>query len=185
MNDQPIKGTTVLEQLVGVRLVVLDVDGTLTDGRIAYPGLQEEIQTFDVRDGQGLRWLIEAGITVAWITGRGCEATKRRALELGIGELLTRSGPKQVALRELQERLGITQAETASMGDDVPDLGLAAASGFFCAPADACESVREAAQVVTIARGGKGAVRELCEAILRANGLMDSIVAKARGSASE
>jgi len=182
MNDQPIKGTANSDLLAGVRLVALDVDGTLTDGRIVYPGLQAEIQRFDVSDGQGLRWLIDAGVTIAWITGRGCEATKRRAEELGVHELLMRSGPKRAALGELQERLGITPAETASMGDDVPDLGLAAASGFFCAPSDACEAVRDAAQLVTQRAGGRGAVRELCEAILRAKGLFGSIIENASGS---
>ncbi len=125
--------------------------------------------------------MIDSGVTVAWITGRGCEATERRAKELGVQELLMRSGPKRAALEALQARLGITRAETASMGDDVPDLGLAAASAFFCAPADACQAVRDAAHLVTSYAGGRGAVRELTEAILRAKGLFDAIVDAARG----
>ncbi len=180
MSDVPInrgqEGAGDFAELAQVRLVALDVDGTLTDGRIIYPGLQSEIQRFDVRDGQGLRWLADAGVTVAWITGRGCEATKRRAEELGVQELITRSGPKREALSTLQERLGISRSETASMGDDLPDLGLAAASGFFAAPSDACEAVRDAARLVTTAGGGRGAVRELCEAILRAKGLFEALV---------
>ena len=182
MNDVPNRAAGAdLEKLAQVRLLALDVDGTLTDGRVIYPGLQSEIQRFDVRDGQGLRWLIEAGVTVAWITGRGCEATRRRAEELGIQELLTRSGPKRAALEALQVRLGISRDETASMGDDVPDLGLAAGSGFFAAPSDACAPVREAAALVTNLPGGRGAVRELCEEILRAKGVFESILENGLG----
>ena len=182
MSDESINGVQErLEALRNVRLLALDVDGTLTDGRIIYPGLQSEIQRFDVSDGQGLRWLVNAGITVAWITGRGCEATERRAKELGVQELIMRSGPKRAALEALQARLGISKAETVSMGDDVPDLGLASASVLFCAPLDACEAVREAAGFVTQVRGGRGAVREVAEAILSAKNLFDSILDSARG----
>lgn len=170
-----------LEILQRTRLLALDVDGTLTDGRIVYLGHGQEIQTFDVRDGQGVRYLVDNGITVAWITGRGCDATKRRAEELGVQELVMRSGPKHAALTRLQERLGITPEETAAMGDDIPDLGLAQRAAFFCAPADAVEPVRAAAHLVTKARAGRGAVRELAEHILRAQGRYDAIVDAARG----
>ena len=152
-------------QLERTRLLVLDVDGVLTDGRVVY-GNGEELQFFDVQDGQGLAWLRKAGITVAWITGRGCEATRRRAEELGVAELHMRSGPKDAALRKIQERLGIAPDETVAMGDDLPDLGLAQYAGVFAAPANARPQVKERADIVTDASGGRGAVREICERIL-------------------
>ena len=169
------------ESLQRTRLVVFDVDGTLTDGRIVYLGLGQEIQAYDVRDGQGLRYLVDSGITVAWITGRGCDATKRRAEELGVQELITKSGPKYAALSALQERLGISPDETVAMGDDLPDLGLAKGAAFFCAPADAVAAVRESADYVTDACAGRGAARELAEKILRASGRYDAILEAARG----
>jgi 3-deoxy-D-manno-octulosonate 8-phosphate phosphatase (KDO 8-P phosphatase) len=151
------------------RLLALDVDGTLTDGRVLHSPAGE-LQAFHVHDGQGLVWLRRAEIEIAWITGRGCDATRVRAGELGVRELHMGAGPKAEVLREIQERLSIGVDETVSMGDDLPDLGLAERSAFFAAPADARAEVRAAAHLVTNAAGGAGAVRELAEAILRARG---------------
>jgi 3-deoxy-D-manno-octulosonate 8-phosphate phosphatase (KDO 8-P phosphatase) len=156
--------------LARVRLLALDVDGTLTDGRVTYVG-EHESQSFDVHDGQGLTWLARAEVQVAWITGRGCEATERRAAELGVRELHLGASPKVEVLRKVQERLGIPPEETAAMGDDLPDLGLRERAAFFAAPANARPEVREVADLVARARGGEGAVRELAEAILRAKDL--------------
>jgi len=156
--------------LARARLLALDVDGTLTDGRVTYVG-ERELQSFDVRDGQGLVWLARAEVQVAWISGRGCEATRRRASELGVRELHLGAGPKEDVLLEIQERLRIAPEETVAMGDDLPDLGLRARAGFFAAPADARPEVLEAADLVVAARGGAGAVRELVEAMLRAKDL--------------
>ena len=155
--------------LATVRLLALDVDGTLTDGRVVHSDAGE-LQAFDVHDGQGLVWLRRAEIEVAWISGRGCAATRTRAGELGIRELHLAAGPKAEVLREIQERLSIGVDQTASMGDDQPDLGLAARSAFFAAPANARPEVRAAADLTTVAAGGAGAVRELVEAILSAQG---------------
>jgi len=156
-------------RLRSVRLVALDVDGVLTDGRVVHGGVSE-IQFFDVRDGLGLKLLQREGLTVAWISGRGCAATKLRAAELGVKELHLRSGPKGEALAALQERLGVRPDETAAMGDDLPDLGLAARAGLFAAPADAHPEVLARAHYVCAARGGRGAVRELADILLRARG---------------
>jgi len=167
--------------LARVRLLALDVDGTLTDGRVTYVG-DEELQAFCVRDGQGLAWLARAGVQLAWISGRGCTATRRRAEELGVIELHLRCGPKAAVLEGVQERLGVTPDETASMGDDLPDLALASRSAFFACPADARAEVRERADLVCNARGGEGAVRELAEAILAAKGLLDAELARYAGA---
>lgn len=169
----------VLERLARVRLLALDVDGTLTDGRVVYTG-SDERQAFCVRDGQGLAWLVREGLHVVWITGRGCEATARRARELG-AELHVGAGSKRAVLAGVQERLGLEREATAAMGDDLPDLGLAERAAVFAAPADARAEVRARADFVTEAPGGAGAVRELAEHLLRARGRWEEIVAGAVG----
>jgi len=162
----------LLARLAPVRLLALDVDGTLTDGRVVYVG-EQELQAFCVRDGQGLAWLRQADVALAWVTGRGCRATERRAAELGIEELHVGVGPKEERLARIQERLGIPPEQTVAMGDDLPDLGLALRSAVFACPADARPEVREQADLVTAATGGAGAVRELAEAILRSKELWE------------
>ena len=141
-------------------------------------GEKEEHQCFDVQDGQGLVWLRDSGVLLAWITGRGCAATRRRAGELRIAELHTSVSQKAHVLAEIQERTGISVEETVAMGDDLPDLALASRAGFFAAPSNARAEVAERAQLVTEAAGGRGAVRELAEEILLAKGLWSSLVAR-------
>jgi 3-deoxy-D-manno-octulosonate 8-phosphate phosphatase (KDO 8-P phosphatase) len=165
-------------RLSRIRLLALDVDGVLTDGRIAYGayGPADQIQHFHVQDGLALRWLAREGVAIAWITGRGCMANIQRARELEIDELCERVEDKGAALREIQTRRSIAIEETVAMGDDLPDLALRAASGFFAAPANAAAEVRMHADLVTRASGGAGAVRELVEAILRAKGRWQAIL---------
>jgi 3-deoxy-D-manno-octulosonate 8-phosphate phosphatase (KDO 8-P phosphatase) len=163
-------------RLASVRLLALDVDGVLTDGSIAYGAHRDQIQRFDVQDGLALRWLAQAGVKIAWITGRGCMANVHRARELEIDELFERVPSKSAVLCELQRRHSISVAETAAMGDDFPDLSLRAHAGFFAAPANAVDDVKARADLVTRASGGRGAVRELAEAILRAKGRWQAIL---------
>lgn len=155
--------------LARAELLALDVDGTLTDGGIAYVG-ERELQRFCVRDGQGLAWLKQAGVRLAWITGRGCAATRRRARELEVDVYREKAGAKDDALAAVQAELGLAPEDTVAMGDDLPDLALSTRAAFFVAPADGRPEVRARADLVTAARGGDGAVRELCEHILRAKG---------------
>jgi len=155
--------------LARARLLVLDVDGTLTDGRVAYVG-EEELAVFHVHDGQGLVRLAAAGVHVAWITGRGSRAVERRARELGVSELHQHVKDKAEALRALQSRLDVTPARTVAMGDDLADLQMAPLAALFAAPANARPEVLERAGLVTAARGGEGAVRELVDRLLRARG---------------
>lgn len=155
--------------LARARLFVFDVDGVLTDGRVIYAeGL--ELQSFDVKDGLGIAQLLRAGLEVAWISGRGCSATRARAAELGVRELHLCADEKGAVLAELQVRLCVEPDATVSMGDDLPDLALAARSALFAAPADAHADVRARADWVSSACGGRGAVRELSDAVLRARG---------------
>ncbi len=163
--------------LARVRLVALDVDGVLTDGRIVYSA-EGEVQVFDVHDGLGLAWLQRSGVHVTWISGRGCAATRRRAEELGIREVHLGANQKDVALAGVQERLGVQVAETVAMGDDLPDFLLAKRAALFCAPANARPEVRARAGLVTLAAGGRGAVRELSEHILRARGELAALQAR-------
>ena len=159
-----------------LRLVVFDVDGTLTDGRVIY-GDQGESQHFCVRDGQGLVWLRKQGVTLSWITGRGCAATERRARELGVEELHMASGPKAEVLRGVQARLGVQAQNTLVMGDDLPDLVMGQEAAFFAAPADARAEVRAQADWTASSCAGNGAARELCELILRAKGHWHDLLA--------
>lgn len=163
----------LVRRLAAVRLAAFDVDGTLTSGQVVYIG-DQELQSYCVYDGQGLAWLRKAGVTLAWITGRGCASTERRAKELGVEHLHMRSGPKESVLRDVQQRAGIGPDATLAMGDDLPDLAMARAAGLFVAPASARLEVQEAADFVTGAEAGSGAVRELAELLLAARGLWDA-----------
>ncbi len=154
-------------KLARIRLLALDVDGVLTDGSVTYAGATE-VQRYHVHDGFGIVALLGLGIHVAWISGRGSLATKTRAKELGVRDVILRCKDKSAALAAIQRRLKISVEETAAMGDDRPDLELRARAGFFAAPADARDEIRELADLVTKARGGEGAVRELADLILRA-----------------
>lgn len=170
------------QRLARVRLLALDVDGVLTDGRLHYLG-EQELVSFSAYDGLGMRWLLEAGLRITWITGRGCKATAARAAELGIDELHMRVRDKESVLREVQERLGIGVEATAALGDDLPDLALAERAALFAAPANAVPRVKEHAALVLEQRGGEGAVRELAERILAAQGRLEEILARSGSGA--
>jgi 3-deoxy-D-manno-octulosonate 8-phosphate phosphatase (KDO 8-P phosphatase) len=170
-------------RLAGVRLLAMDVDGVLTDGRIVWganpaTGDLVELKAFDVRDGLGLSLARAAGIGVAWITGRVSEVAAQRAAELGVAWLRQRVRDKGAELRALCETQGIALSQVAYVGDDLNDLPAFAQSGVKIAPADAVAEVRERADWVTAASGGRGAVREVVEAILKARGEWESAQAR-------
>lgn len=169
----------VARRLAQARLVVLDVDGVLTDGRVIYMG-EQEAQCFDVKDGAGLAALAKSGVPVVWITGRGCAATSRRAEELG-ARLMTGVQDKSEALSAVQAELGHGPEETVAMGDDLADLAMASLAAVFVAPADAAPEVRSRANWVTARPGGRGAVREVCDALLAARKPRDPADDSARG----
>jgi len=156
------------QRLAQVRLAVFDVDGTLTDGRVSYVGGEEQ-QTFCVRDGYALARLAPAGIQHVWITGRGCEATERRAAELGVTRLVTEARDKAQALADVQAELGLGPEETLAMGDDLPDIAMRSCAGIFAAPADAAQEVLACADLIAGAPGGAGAAREVCRRLLIAH----------------
>ena len=157
------------ELLRRIRLVVLDVDGTLTDGRLFYGKEGEAFKAFDVRDGHGLRLLqLHAGIKVAVLTGRRADLVQQRCRELSIEPVVGSSRAKGSALQQICEEVGIAQAATAYMGDDVNDLPALRLAAFSCAPADAAPEVLREVRWVAPHRAGRGAVRDLCELLLGA-----------------
>jgi 3-deoxy-D-manno-octulosonate 8-phosphate phosphatase (KDO 8-P phosphatase) len=151
-----------------IELLVLDVDGVLTDGRVHFSGRGELFKSFHVRDGRGLKLIMESGVTVAVASGRRSAAVSARMSELGIRHVAQGCADKVRALLKVTRRLGIDPLAAACLVDDTPDLPLMAAVGFAAAVADAHPLVRSAAHWVSEAPGGAGAVRELCDALLRA-----------------
>jgi 3-deoxy-D-manno-octulosonate 8-phosphate phosphatase (KDO 8-P phosphatase) len=158
-------------RLAGVQVVVLDVDGVLTDGGLWYGPQGELSKRFDVRDGLGIRLLQHAGVEVAFLSGGRGGATEVRAQHLGIRHCLVGAKDKPVALAALRKQLGMSVAQMAYVGDDLNDLAVQGDVGLLVATADAALPLRQRAHVVLRHNGGRGAVRELSERLLRAKGL--------------
>lgn len=164
-------------RLAAVRLLAMDVDGVLTDGRILWSaGGCELIETkaFDVKDGLGISLARADGIRIAWITGRASALVAQRARELHVERLLERVRDKGAALISLGAEWGIAAPETAFIGDDLNDLLAFRCAGLRIAVADGAKEVRAAADWVTTAPGGRGAVREVVEALLQARGAWET-----------
>lgn len=165
---------SIYELARAVRLAAFDVDGIMTDGRLYYSERGEELKVFDVRDGHGLKMLQESGVKLALITSRSSRAVALRAENLGIGLVYQGVGNKLDAFRSLLAELRLDPAAASFMGDDLVDLQVMRACGFACTVPEAPQEVRDVAHYVTRAPGGRGAVREACELILRAQGRFDS-----------
>jgi len=166
------------EKLRGVRLVILDVDGVLTDGRIIMDEEGKELRCFDVKDGFGVRALVEMGVLVGVISGRAAPCVERRLKQLGVTEIFQGIRRKREPFRQLLRKYGLRKEETLFVADDVYDMPLLEEVGVKVAVADAVEEVRRMADWVTRANGGRGAVREVAEAVLKAKGLWKKVVAK-------
>jgi 3-deoxy-D-manno-octulosonate 8-phosphate phosphatase (KDO 8-P phosphatase) len=160
---------------IPVKLLLLDVDGVLTDGRITYNSDQQELKSFHIHDGLGIKLLQGNDIQVGIITGRNSLMVERRAQELGISLLIQGREDKWAAMQAVQEQLGLSSQQIAYMGDDLPDLAAIRHAGLGIAPANAVAIVRQHADVVTSCSGGNGAVREAAEFILGARDLLDNI----------
>ena len=154
--------------LAAIRLLVLDVDGVLTDGRLRYGPDGEREKVFHVRDGYGIRALAAVGVTIAVISGRNSAAVAQRCAELGIRELQQGVDDKARALTTLLARLDIAARECACVGDDTPDVPMFKHAGLAIAVADAHADARRAAHRRTRLGGGAGAVREVCDWLLAA-----------------
>ncbi len=154
--------------LAAIRLLVLDVDGVLTDGRLCYGPDGEAEKVFHVRDGHGIKALAGSGVTIAVISGRESAAVARRCADLGITEVLQGVADKAAAFNTLIARLGISASGCACIGDDTPDVPLMQCVGLAYAVADAHVDARRAAHRRTRLPGGQGAVREVCDVLLAA-----------------
>jgi len=176
VNSNKIKRKELTRIAQGTRLLILDVDGVLTDGSIILDNKDNEFKVFHVRDGHGIKMLIRAGIHVAIITGRYSKVVERRAHELGIIEVYQKSHDKRIAYRQLVEKYSIDEKEVAYIGDDIVDIPLLKRSGFPVVVADADDEVKAVAAMITKNRGGKGAVREICDFLLKAKGLWEDII---------
>lgn len=167
---------TVAKRCQGIELLLVDVDGVLTDGRIIFDNEGIEIKQFHIRDGLGIRLWQRAGGRFGIITGRNSHIVNLRAAELGIGIVRQGTESKAQAVREILAELGLAVEQTCFVGDDLPDLAAMKLAGLGIAVADACKEVREAADYVTTAAGGQGAVRETIELILKAQHRWDELI---------
>ncbi|MCD6304022.1 MAG: HAD hydrolase family protein [Planctomycetes bacterium] len=159
-----------------IELLVLDVDGVLTDGTIVLTPAGEEIKAFSVRDGAGLDYWKDCGGRLAIITGRSSPVVLRRAEELKIDCVRVGVGDKFSAMREVLAELDCPAGAAAAIGDDLPDLPMLRMAGFSAAPADAAPEVRAAVDYVAAAAGGAGCVREVVELILKRTGKWNEIL---------
>lgn len=158
------------EKAKRIELLVLDVDGVMTDGRIVMNDLGQELKFFNVKDGHGIRLLLYAGIDVAIITGRESETVRLRAADLGIMRVYQGVKEKEAICKKIMAEKGLERDQVCCMGDDLPDIPMLRCAGLPVAVADATIETRETAIYITKAPGGYGAVREVCEIILKAKG---------------
>ena len=159
---------TFLPALRRVRLLVLDVDGVLTDGRLYYGVRGESLKVFNVKDGHGIKQVAAAGVTVAIISGRKSAIVARRARELGIRHVAQGIGDKLAALNKLAKSQAVPLEHCACVGDDTPDAPMLHAAGLAIAVADAHPDARAVAHLLTTRPGGHGAVREVCDWLMDA-----------------
>jgi 3-deoxy-D-manno-octulosonate 8-phosphate phosphatase (KDO 8-P phosphatase) len=180
VSNKPSKapGRGALVRAKRVRLMFFDVDGVLTDGRLWYGPSGEALKSFCALDGQGLKQAMQSGIAVALLSGRNSPAVTLRAAELGIRHVLQGIEDKLASFDQLRTSLGLAAGETGFAGDDLVDLPVLRRCGFACAPREAHELVRGHAHYVTRAPGGGGAVREICDLLMKAQGTLDAAHAR-------
>ncbi|MGB1403400.1 MAG: KdsC family phosphatase [Porticoccaceae bacterium] len=160
-----------------IKLLLLDVDGVLTDGKLYYGNSGEEMKAFNIQDGLGIKLLQKGGVQVGIITGRMSKLLQRRADELGIDPLIQGREDKLTALNELLQNMHINMDEIAFMGDDLPDLAVMRRAGLGITPANGSSTNAKLADWQTTRGGGQGAVREVAEMILEAQGKLQTLLA--------
>jgi len=161
-----------------IKLLLLDVDGVLTDGSIIYTHSGTEMKAFSTKDGFGIRLLQEAGVEVGVITARSSEAVQRRAQDLKLAHVYQGVRNKIEAFDKILSEQGLSAQEIAYMGDDWLDLPLLIRVGLSAAPADAVAEVRESVHYVTASPGGRGAVREICDLLLKEGGHWQTVAGR-------
>jgi 3-deoxy-D-manno-octulosonate 8-phosphate phosphatase (KDO 8-P phosphatase) len=165
-----------LERARRIRLMIFDVDGVLTDGRLWYGPGGEELKAFHAYDGHGIRMLAAGGVDCAVLSGRRSSAVAARCAELGIEHVLQGIDDKLSAFEKLRSALSLRSEDCGFMGDELVDLPVLTRCGFACAPREATEPVRSRAHYVTSAPAGYGAAREVCEFILQARGKLERAI---------
>jgi 3-deoxy-D-manno-octulosonate 8-phosphate phosphatase (KDO 8-P phosphatase) len=169
------------EKAAKIKLVFLDVDGVMTDGRITMDTQGKETKSFCVKDGLGLRMLMSGGVDVVIVTGRSSQVVEHRARDLGIEEVHQGVTDKNLLCRQIIKDRGFTKQEICCIGDDLADLPMFSEAGLCIAVADAVKEVREAADFITRSKGGFGAVREACEWLLKCQGKWHAALAPFAG----
>ena len=164
------------KKLKDMKLLLLDVDGVLTAGDIIYDDSGQETKIFNVKDGLGIRLLIDAGIQVVIVTGRRSHALAHRCRNLGIHKIFEGIRDKSAIINSIQDQTDVMLSEIGFIGDDLPDLAVMKKAGLSFAVADAHEVIIKHADMITKAKGGEGAVREICELILKSKGLWEGIL---------
>jgi 3-deoxy-D-manno-octulosonate 8-phosphate phosphatase (KDO 8-P phosphatase) len=167
----------LLERMRRVKLMIFDVDGILTDGTLYYSETGAELKAFNVRDGHGIKMLKESGVEIAILSARRSRAVDARAAELGLTLVEQGAGDKGKVFDKLIARARVSAEATGYMGDDLVDLPVLARCGFAASVPDAPELVRKRVHLVTRAAGGRGAVREVCELVMRAQNTLDRAAA--------
>ena len=168
----------IKEKLKGIKLLILDVDGVMTDGCIIMDNEGRETKNFDVRDGHGIKILQRYGIKVAILTGRQSKVVEYRAKDLEIGDVYQGAFNKKEVFGIILEKHKLSASAVAFLGDDIVDIPVLKSVGFSAAVADAIDVVKKSVDYITGHKGGHGAVRELCEMILKAQGKWPEIAAK-------
>ena len=166
------------EKIKKIKLLILDVDGVMTDGRIIYDSEGHELRIFDAQDGTGVIMLFNAGIKTMLVTILPSKAIERRAKELKVEKVYQGIIPKTKVLEEILSENDISKEHICYVGDDLVDLGVMKAVGFPAAPVNACGEVKETACYVTQKEGGRGAVREIAELILKTQGKWEELIEK-------
>ncbi len=173
-------GAGLIDKMRKVKVLILDVDGVLTDGRIVISDDGQETKCFHVRDGHGLKMIQRAGIEVMFLTGRKSQVVEHRARELGVNKVYQGALDKLAIFIEILADTKLSAEQVAYMGDDIVDLPVLKRAGFSIAVCDSHGEVMRAVDLVTQNAGGRGAVREVCEMILKAQGKWEKIMERYR-----
>ena len=161
-----------------IKVMLFDVDGVLTDGQLWYGPMGVEVKAFHGFDGHGLKMLAESGVATGILTGRSSGAVASRAKELGVAHLMQGVEDKRAEWEKLLKRLSLSPEDTGYMGDDLVDLPVLIRCGFACAPREAPEDLRQRVHYIPSAAAGFGAVREVCETLMRAQGTLGGMLEK-------
>lgn len=174
--SNPNLNEEIFERARNIKFLILDVDGVLTSGGIILDNENNEFKIFNVRDGHGLVMLHSVGINIAVITGRHSKALERRMKELGINEVYQGAREKLKIFNQIVEKHSLKEKEISAMGDDIIDLSILSRVGLSVCPQDAHEEVKKRVHYITQKKAGQGAVRELCDIILKAKGVFDKFI---------